>query len=257
MAGGTPVAVPVSAADGWRVTGKLLAQYVTPRTRLLVLNHPGNPTGVTLRKKELNSIAKLAIKHNLLVVSDEIYAELTYTGSHTALASLPGMLERTVTLAGFSKAWAMTGYRLGILAGPEPVVSAALKLHQYSALCASSLAQTAAIEALEHGDAELAKMRTEYALRRDYCVGECQRLGLPLVPPDGAFYLFPEVRSRTGLSGEEFALRLLHEKGVAVVPGNAFGAECADYIRLSFATSLDKLGTAWERIGELLKSLKK
>lgn len=253
LAGGVPVAVPSAPKSGFKISAKQLAAQITPRTKALVLNYPNNPTGAAFSKSELKELAKLAAKYNLIVFSDEIYAELTYDGQHTAFASLPGMKGRTVTISGFSKAWAMTGARLGYLLASAEITALATKIHQYSALCANSISQSAALEALRHGDKELARMRDEYQLRRDFCVREFNRLKLQTALPAGAFYLFPNVRKQTGLTGDEFALRLLKEKNVAVVPGSAFGEGFTDYVRVSYATGLTELTEALDRIGEFVK----
>ncbi len=233
-----------------------IERKVSEKTKAIVLSYPSNPTGETFTKADLSKIAKLVEKHNLLAISDEIYAELTYETPHTAFASLPGMKERTATISGFSKAWAMTGFRLGYLLAPVELVDAANKIHQYSALCANSLSQAAAIEALQNCDSEVEKMREEYKLRRDFLVKELNRMGLKCQKPAGAFYVFPNVKRKTGLSGEDFALRLLDKEEVAVVPGNAFGEEFSDFIRISYATSLKELEIALERMEKFIKSLK-
>lgn len=256
LAGGVPVAAPTSAATNWQLTPEVLQRVITPRTKALILNYPSNPTGATYTKAELIKLAKVIAKHDLLVISDEIYAELTYEGSHTAFAALPGMCERTLTVSGFSKAFAMTGFRLGYLAGPADIISAVLKIHQYSALCASSIAQAAGIEALKNGGNEVVKMRDEYRLRRDFVVRELNAMGLSTPLPRGAFYAFPSV-ARTGLTGEQFALQLLKKEKVAVVPGTAFAPEFTQHVRLSYATGIEGLTTALERMAHFVSRLKK
>jgi len=247
LAGGTPVFVRKISE---------IQRKISQKTKALVLSYPSNPTGETFSKVDLKKIAKIVAKNNLFVISDEIYAELSYEVPHTAFASLPKMKERTATISGFSKAWAMTGFRLGYLLAPAELTAAANKIHQYSALCANSLSQAAAVEALRSCDSEVAKMREEYRLRRDFCVRELNRMGLKVGKPAGAFYLFPNVRKKTGMSGEEFALKLLKKEKVAVVPGNAFGEEHAfregggfsDFVRISYATNLKELEEALERM---------
>lgn len=256
LAGGKVVSIPTSARTGWKFGARDLEKLITPKSKLLILNYPANPTGATFTRAELLKLAEVAERHDLLVVSDEIYAELTYRGTHTSFASLRGMQARTLTINGFSKAFAMTGFRLGCLAGPEEIINAANKIHQYSALCASSLAQAAAVEALRHGDVEVQKMKAEYELRRDFLVREFNRIGLPTETPPGAFYLFPDV-SRTRLTGEEFALRLLEKEKVAVVPGTAFDGTLTKHVRVSYATGFAELEKAVERIERFVRGLKK
>lgn len=255
LAGGVPVALELQAENNWQITADELAKKISPRTRAIVLNYPSNPTGGTYSRRELAPLARLIAKHNLVAISDEIYAELTFDGQHVAFASLPGMRDRTITLSGFSKAWAMTGFRLGYLAGPAEIIAACVKIHQYAALCAPALSQTAAIEALRNGDAEVARMRAEYKLRRDFCAREFEKMRLPLAVPAGAFYLFPDVSS-TSLTGEEFALALLKKEKVAVVPGTAFSPNCENFIRLSFANSLENLTEAMTRIGRFVSEIR-
>ncbi|MCF7845635.1 MAG: aminotransferase class I/II-fold pyridoxal phosphate-dependent enzyme [Candidatus Peribacteraceae bacterium] len=247
LAGGKPVFVEKISE---------IKRKISPKTVALVFGYPSNPTGSTFTKAELRQIARVIEQHNLLAISDEIYAELTYDGSHTAFASLPKMKERTATLSGFSKAFAMTGLRLGYLLAPEKLTAAANKIHQYSALCANSISQIAAVEALESCSAEVEKMRTEYKMRRDFCLRELNKMRITVKKPAGAFYVFPNVARRTGLSGDEFALKLLKEERVAVVPGSAFGDKFSDYVRISYATNLGELETAFERIAKFIRNLK-
>jgi len=247
LAGGTPIFVQKISE---------IAKKISPKTKALVFGYPSNPTGATFTKSELKKIAVLVERNNLLAISDEIYAELSYETKHISFASLPKMKAQTATISGFSKAFAMTGFRLGYLLAPESLVAAANKIHQYCALCANSISQIAAIEALENCDAEVAKMREEYKLRRDFCVRELRKMGFTIQKPAGAFYLFPNIRKRTGLSGDDFALNLLKKERVAVVPGSAFGAEFADHIRISYATGLTELETAFERMAHFIQSLK-
>lgn len=251
LAGAKPVLI-LPKSNG-KFSLKDFQKNVNSRTRILLLSYPNNPTGHTFSKPELKQFAEFALKNKLLVITDEIYAELTYEGTHTTLASLPKMQERTVLISGFSKAWAMTGFRLGYLAGPAPIIAAANKIHQYSALCASMPAQLAAIEALKNCDDEIKKMREEYKTRRDLLIREFGKMGLKINKPAGAFYLFPNIKKISGLNGDEFALRLLKEQKVAVVPGSAFGPEFADHIRISYATSLEQILEALRRIRVFLK----
>ncbi|MFA5351659.1 MAG: aminotransferase class I/II-fold pyridoxal phosphate-dependent enzyme [Candidatus Gracilibacteria bacterium] len=255
LAGGIPVGV--NFGKDWKLSIANLAAKITPKTRAVVINYPNNPTGNTFTQAELKALAAFVKKHNLVVFSDEIYAELVYTGKHTAFASLPGMKSHTLTISGFSKAFAMTGFRLGYLAAPAEVIAAATKIHQYAALCANTVSQAAALEALQNGEKEMEKMREEYQLRRDFVVRELKQMGFAINLPAGAFYAFPEVKTKTGLSGEEFALKLLKEEKVAVVPGNAFGEEFSSYIRISYATGFSELEEAFRRIAKFIKSLKK
>ncbi|MCF7836371.1 aminotransferase class I/II-fold pyridoxal phosphate-dependent enzyme [Candidatus Gracilibacteria bacterium] len=231
-----------------------IQKKISPRTKAIILGYPSNPTGTTFQKSELQKIAKIAERNNLLVISDEIYAELTYEGRHTTFASLPKMKARTATVSGFSKTFAFTGLRLGYLLAPADLTAAANKIHQYSALCANSISQIAAIEALRNCDSEVEKMRLEYKMRRDFCVRELKKMGFQIQKPAGAFYLFLNVCKKTGLTGEEFALELLEKEEVAVVPGSAFGAEFSDFVRISFATSLQNLEIAFEKIEHFLKN---
>ena len=257
LAHGVPVAVPTHAAENFRLTAEELARKITPRSKVLMMNFPCNPTGATQTREELEKIAALCIKHDLVVLTDEIYSELTYDGAtHTSIASLPGMRERTVFLHGFSKAFAMTGFRIGYACAPAPLTEAMMRVHQYAILCANTMAQDAAIEALESGDNDVAMMRKEYEARRNFIVRSFNDLGLPCFTPLGAFYVFPDVRS-TGLASREFSLGLLEKKKVACVPGTAFGASGEGHIRCSYATSLEKIKIAMARIAEFVAEVRK
>src|SRR4029434_1689499 len=250
MAHGRAVAVPTRAEENFRLTAAALAEKITERSKVLMLNFPCNPTGATQTRAELEKIARLCIEHDLIVLTDEIYSELTYDhADHVSIASLPGMRERTIFLHGFSKAFAMTGWRIGYACAPGPIVEAMMKIHQYSILCASVMAQDAAIEALEHGSREVESMRREYEQRRNFIVSRFNDLGLRCFKPVGAFYVFPDIRS-AGLGSREFCLRLLQEKKVACVPGGAFGASGEGFIRACYATSLDQIKEAMKRIEE-------
>jgi aminotransferase len=256
LAHGVPVAVPTRAGDGFALRADDLAARLTPRSKVLLLNFPTNPTGATMTRGELEKIAALCQRHDLIVLSDEIYSELTYDGgTHVSIAALPGMRERTIFLHGFSKAFAMTGFRIGYACAPAELIEAMMRIHQYGILCAPITSQEAAVEALRNGEPDVAAMRREYEARRNYMVGACEELGLPCRKPRGAFYVFPEIRS-TGLSSQEFSLRLLREKKVACVPGTAFGPSGEGYVRCSYATGLAKLKTAMGLIAEFVGSVR-
>jgi aminotransferase len=231
-----------------------IEKQISSKTKAIILSYPSNPTGETFDKKELHFIAKIVKENQLFVISDEIYAELTYDKAHIAFASLPDMKQYTATISGFSKAFALTGFRLGYLLASEELVAATNKIHQYSALCANSISQKAALEALQNCSDEVEKMREEYQIRRDFFSRELNQMGIKTKKPAGAFYLFPNVKKKTGLSGEKFALRLLKSEKVAVVPGNAFGSEFDDFIRISYATGLRELEIAAERMRRFVLS---
>jgi aminotransferase len=252
MAYGKPVAVSCKAENGFAVTAEAIERVITPKSKVLVLNFPTNPTGGTMTREELLKIAEVVIRHNLLVFTDEIYSELTFEGEHTSIASLPGMAERTVFLHGFSKAYAMTGFRIGYACGPVEIIEAMMKIHQYSMLCASIISQEAAIEAIENGWPDMIEMRDQYKLRRNYIVKAFNDMGLPCHSPRGSFYSFPCIKS-TGLSSKEFAVKLLEQEKVACVPGSAFGASGEGYVRACFATSLEQIQVAADRIGNFVK----
>lgn len=256
LAHGRPIPVAARPEEGFALRAADIETAITPRTRVLMLNFPTNPTGATLSHHEAAQIAELCCRHNLAVLTDEIYRELTYDGTpHTSIASFPGMRERTVFLHGLSKAFAMTGWRLGYACAPAHLIEAMMKIHQYSILCAPIMAQEAAIEALERGAASVASMRREYELRRNYITAALNDIGLPCRTPQGAFYVFPDIRS-TGLDSHEFSLRLLREHKVAVVPGTAFGPAGEGFVRCSFATSMDGIKEALRRITQFLRTLK-
>jgi len=255
FAGGVPVPVDTPAADGFRLTREALERKVTPRTRLLMLNFPNNPTGATLSREDVEDLAAFAIEHDLVVITDEIYAELTYEGGHHSIASVPGMKERTIFLHGFSKAWAMTGFRLGYACAPPDLTEAMMKIHQYVMLCAPILSQEAAIEALRDPERDIAPMRDEYRRRRNFLVKSLNDLGVPCHLPGGAFYVFPEIRS-LGLGSKEFALRLLEEEQVAAVPGSAFGTAGEGFLRCAYATGFDEIREAVARIGRFVSRLR-
>ena len=256
LAHGVPVAVSCRAEDGFAVTAEAIAKVITPKSKVLVLNFPTNPTGGTMTRGELQKIAELVRRHNLLVITDEIYSELTFEGEHVSIASLPGMSERTIFLHGFSKAYAMTGFRIGYACGPVEIIEAMMKIHQYSMLCASIISQEAALEAIQHGEPDTLEMREQYKLRRNFIVAAFNQMGLPCHLPRGSFYAFPCIRS-TGLGSKEFAVKLLEQEKVACVPGSAFGPGGEGYLRCCFATALDQIQTAVERMARFVKQVKK
>ncbi len=255
FAGGRAVPVITSASDGFRLHAEAVEAALTPRTKALLLGSPANPTGATQSRADLERIVELANRHDLYLVSDEIYDRLTYLGEHTCLGSLPGARERTIVLNGFSKAYAMTGWRIGYTCAPEPISALILRMHQYTMLCAPHLAQVAAIEALDHAESEVRAMIEDYARRRRFFVDGLNAIGLECGEPQGAFYAFPSIRS-TGLTSEEFAERLLMEERVAVVPGDAFGESGRGHIRCSYATALSSLQIALERIGRFVERVR-
>jgi len=253
LAGGKPVPVATRSAEGFVLRAADLESAVTDRTRVLMLNFPTNPTGAVMPLEELERIAAFARKHDLVIITDEIYSELTYDGvTHHSIAALPGMKERTVFLHGFSKAFAMTGWRIGYGCGPADIIEAMMKIHQYSMLCAPVMAQEAAVEALERGARSMERMREEYCLRRNFVVSSLNEAGIPCLNPKGAFYVFPDI-SGTGLGSKEFSLKLLEEKKVAVVPGTAFGSCGEGHVRCSYAASMDQIKIAVGRIAEFVK----
>lgn len=249
---GVPVPVSCHASNGFAVTAPAIEQAITPRSKVLLLNFPTNPTGGTMTRVELLQIRDVVLRHNLLVITDEIYSELTFEGEHVSIASLPGMRERTIFLHGFSKAYAMTGFRIGYACGPSDLVEAMMRIHQYSMLCASIISQEAALEAILHGDADTTDMREQYRVRRNYIVNAFNHLGLPCHLPRGSFYAFPCI-TKTGLTSKEFAINLLHEHKVACVPGSAFGPSGEGYLRCCFATALDQIQVAVERIARFVQ----
>ena len=253
LAGGVPVAVATRADDEFSLKAADLEKAVTKRTRVLMLNFPTNPTGAVMPLEELKKIAAFALKHDLVVLTDEIYSELTYDEvPHHSIAALPGMKERTLFLHGFSKAFAMTGWRIGYACGPADIIEAMMKIHQYAILCAPIMGQEAATEALERGARSVERMREEYRLRRNYIVSSLNEAGIPCHLPKGAFYVFPDIRG-TGLSSKDFSLKLLETHKVAVVPGTAFGPSGEGYVRCSYATSMDQIKIACERIMQFVR----
>lgn len=254
FAHGKPVAVETRAEDGFRLTRAQLEAKVTPRTKALLLNFPNNPTGAVLREQDVREIAAFAIERDLIVLSDDIYAELTYDGRHLSIASLPGMKERTIFLHGYSKAWAMTGFRMGYACGTPELIEAMMKIHQYTMLCASIISQEAALEALDEAERDIEEMRAEYQRRRNFLHNSFKEMGLPCHQPRGAFYAFPYI-GHLGLTSKEFAFRLLDKERVAVVPGTAFGACGEGYVRCAYATGMDDLKEAMARIARFIHTL--
>ncbi len=247
LAGGVPVTIELQAEDEFRLTAEQLEAAITPKTKLLVLPFPNNPTGAVMEKADLEKIAEVVIKHDLYVISDEIYSELTYLDNHVTIASLPGMKERTILINGFSKSYAMTGWRLGYACGPAAIIRQMLKIHQYAIMCAPTTSQYAAVDALRNGDEDVARMREEYDGRRRYLLHRFKEMGLSCFEPFGAFYVFPCIKE-FGMTSDEFANELLRSQKVAVVPGTAFGACGEGYVRISYAYSLENLKTAMDRI---------
>ncbi len=254
LAGGVPVTISLKNENEFRLTKEELEAAITDKTKLLVLSFPNNPTGAIMEKKDLEAIADVVIKNDLYVVSDEIYAELTYSGNHVSIASLPGMRDRTVVISGFSKAFAMTGWRLGYALGPSKIIEQMTKIHQFAIMCAPTTSQYAAVAAMKDCDRDVEQMRESYDQRRKYLLNEFKEMGLPCFEPKGAFYMFPCI-SRFGMSSEEFATRLLKSKKLAVVPGDAFGACGEGFLRISYAYSLDELKEAIGRIKEFIEEL--
>lgn len=254
LADGVPVVIELKEEDQFRLTREELLAAITPKTKVLVLPFPNNPTGAIMEKKDLEALVDVIIEHDLFVISDEIYCELSYHGEHCTIASLPGMKERTLLINGFSKSYAMTGWRLGYAAGPHWLIEQMTKIHQYAIMCAPTNSQYAAIEAVKNGDEDIAEMRTAYDHRRRYLLKRFEEMGLPCFEPHGAFYCFPNIK-RFGMSSEEFASRFLMEEKVAVVPGTAFGACGEGFLRISYAYSLEDLKEALNRMERFVKRL--
>jgi aminotransferase len=259
LAHAVPVAVETSAKDGFRLTVEALERKASPRTKALLLNFPCNPTGATLSREDILAILDFAERRDIVVLADEVYSELDYSIEPGAadkklvsFSSFPEYRDRVVLLNGFSKSWAMTGYRLGYACGPEDIIDAMMKIHQYGIMSAPTLAQAAGVEAMDRGDADVARMRAEYKKRRDWVVPALNDLGLATIMPGGAFYAFPDIRA-TGMSSEDFAMKLLKEHGVACVPGPAFGPCGEGYVRISYATSLEKIKAAIGRIADMVR----
>ena len=251
LAGGVPVPITTTAEDNFKLTPEALKAAITPKTKLLVLPYPNNPTGGVMEKEDLEKIAAILRDTNIVVLSDEIYAELTYGHKHVSIASLPGMYERTVIVSGFSKAYAMTGWRLGYVTGPKELISVMLKIHQYAIMCAPTTSQYAAIDALRNGDEDIDYMREEYDNRRRLVIKSFNEMGLDCFEATGAFYVFPSIKS-TGMTSQDFCEKLLNDQQVAVVPGDAFGDSGEGHIRASYCYSIKNLTTALERIDRFI-----
>jgi len=256
LAHGVPVPVVCRAEDGFSVRAEAIEAAVTSKSKALVLNFPTNPTGGTMTRAELEQIAAIATKHDLVVLTDEIYSELTFEGEHVSIASLPGMRERTIFLHGFSKAYAMTGFRIGYACAPVELTEAMMRIHQYSMLCASIISQEAALEAIQHGESDTVEMREQYRMRRNFIVNAFNSMGLACHLPRGSFYAFPSIAG-LGVTSKEFAVRLLQEEKVAAVPGSAFGACGEGFIRCCFATSLAQIEEAMLRMARFVERLRK
>ena len=252
-----PVSIPLQEENNFRLTKEELLQAITPKTKAVILSFPNNPTGAVMTKENLEEIAEVIIEHDLLVITDEIYADLSYLEdeAHCSIASLPGMKERTVYINGFSKAYSMTGWRLGYCCAPSAIMEQMLKIHQFAIMAASTVSQYAGIVALENGDSDVEMMRTSYNQRRRYVMSELARLGLPCFEPFGAFYVFPNI-SEFGMTSEEFATELIHKERVAVVPGTAFGDSGEGFVRISYAYSINELKMAFERLERFIVGLR-
>lgn len=254
MAHGVPVCAETNAKDAFRLTVDALEAKVTGRTKALLLNFPCNPTGAMLSLRDMKAIAEFVLKHDILLLADEVYSELVYGAKPISFASLPELKDNLVLLNGFSKSWAMTGFRLGYACGPKSLIDNMMKIHQYGIMSAPTLSQAAGVEAMNRGDDDVARMRAEYRRRRDFLVAALNDMGLRTVLPKGAFYVFPDIRP-TGLSSEDFCLRLLNEHAVACVPGSAFGACGEGFVRMSYATSYEQIEVAARRIAAFVQSL--
>jgi aminotransferase len=256
LADGVPVFINLKEENRFRLTPEELEAAITPKTKILVMPYPNNPTGAIMEKEDLEKLVPIIVRHDLIVVSDEIYCELTYGGKkHVSIASLPGMQERTILINGFSKAYAMTGWRLGYACGPEPIIRQMTKIHQYCIMCAPTTSQYAAVEALRNGDPDIAMMREAYDERRRFVLHTLAKMGLPCFEPEGAFYVFPCIKE-FGMTSDEFATTLLKEEKVAIVPGTAFG-DCGEgYLRISYAYSIDDLKKALGRLADFVERLR-
>lgn len=255
LVGGVPVTIELKAENEFRLTKEDLLAHITDKTKMLVLPFPNNPTGAIMTREDLEAIAEVIIEKDIFVLSDEIYSELTYQGDHVSIASIPGMWERTLTINGFSKAYAMTGWRLGYICGPREIVAQMTKIHQFAIMCAPTTSQYAAVEAMKNGDNDVKQMREAYNQRRRYLMHAFKEMNLPCFEPFGAFYVFPCIKE-FGLTSEEFAMRLLEEEHVAVVPGTAFGNSGEGFLRISYAYSVDALKVAMERIARFIERLR-
>ncbi len=255
LAGGKPVIIDLKAENEFRLTEQELRDAITDKTKVLILPFPNNPTGAIMERKDLEAIAKVCIEKDIFVMSDEIYSELTYKGEHTSIASLPGMKERTILINGFSKSYAMTGWRLGYACGPSEIIKQMTKIHQFCIMCAPTTSQYAAVEALKNGDDDVAMMRESYNQRRRFLMNAFKEMDLDCFEPYGAFYVFPCIKE-FGMTSEEFATRFLEEEKVAAVPGTAFGDSGEGFLRISYAYSLERLEMAMERMARFVKKLR-
>ena len=255
LAGGKPVIIELKAENEFRLTPEELLAHITDKTKILVLPYPNNPTGAIMERADLEKIAEIVMEKDIFVLSDEIYSELSYKGDHVTIASIPGMKERTILINGFSKAYAMTGWRLGYACGPREIIEQMTKIHQFAIMCAPTTSQYAAVEAMRNGDADVATMREAYDQRRRYLVNAFKEMGLECFEPYGAFYIFPCIKE-FGMTSEEFAERFLKEEKVAVVPGTAFGDSGEGFLRISYAYSLQNLKAALERLDRFVKKLR-
>ena len=256
LAGAKPVIINLKAENNFRLTAQELRSVITNKTKVLILPYPNNPTGAIMDKLDLEEIAKVIIEKNIFVMSDEIYSELTYNGKHVSIASIDGMQERTLLINGFSKAYAMTGWRLGYACGPEPIIKQMTKIHQFAIMCAPTTSQYAAIEALKNGDKDVEEMRQAYNQRRRYLIKRFKDIGLECFEPFGAFYVFPCIKE-FGMTSEEFATKFLMEEKVAAVPGTAFGQSGEGFLRISYAYSMENLKEAIDRLEQFVKKLRK
>ncbi len=255
LAGGKPVIIELKNENEFKLTKQELLDCITDKTKILVMPYPNNPTGAVMTREELQEIAEVCVEKDIFVLSDEIYSELTYCGDHCSIASLPGMKERTILINGFSKGFAMTGWRLGYACGPEEIIAQMTKIHQFCIMCAPTTSQYAAVEALRNGDPDVAMMRESYDQRRRFLINAFKEMGLPCFEPFGAFYVFPCIKE-FGMTSEEFAFALLDAKRLAVVPGSAFGNSGEGFIRISYAYSLDKLKIAMSKLSDYVEELR-
>ena len=255
LAGGVPVVIDLKEENEFRLTPEELLAAITDKTKVLILAFPSNPTGAIMKREDLEAIAKVIIEKDIFVISDEIYSELSYAEEHVSIASIPGMRERTIVINGFSKSYAMTGWRLGYACGPKEIIEQMTKVHQYAIMCAPTTSQYAAVEALRNGDSDVAEMKEAYNNRRRFVVSSLREMGLSCFEPLGAFYVFPCIKG-FGLTSDEFATRLLQEEKLAVVPGTAFGDSGEGYVRISYAYSIEQLKTALERMKNFVERLR-
>ncbi len=255
MANAKPVIINLSSENEFKLTPDELEKAITEKTKVLILPYPNNPTGAIMERDDLEKIAAIIKKHDIYVISDEIYSELTYKGKHTSIASIAGMKERTILINGFSKSYAMTGWRLGYACAPDEIIKQMMKIHQFSIMCAPSTSQYAAVEALKNGDEDVKMMRQSYNQRRRFLIDSFKKMNIPCFEPFGAFYVFPCIKE-FGLSSEEFATKFLEEQNVAAIPGNAFGESGEGYLRISYAYSLDNLKKAMDRLNKFVADLR-